>query len=377
MNSNLRIVKELEKIYDPFEFLKSYGIKFMLYEDRMVLNYDQIDSHSHRHIDFVKECRGLILEWPSYNVLCRSFDRFFNYGEDPRSNKFNIGKSICMEKIDGSLLNVYHDGKEWQCATRGMAFAEGETRHPEYTFRKIFMEAINSTNLNETFKDFNKDFTYIFEVVSSITRVVKLYPGINTYALAIRNKYDGSWIPTVEAIDYITSAIPTVLKPSIHTFENLDSIMENFKDLPAFDEGYVCMIEDDETKSVWRVKVKNPSYLAIAHIRQDGNLSEKSIVKLVFTNDHEEYLSMFPEDRKFFNPYIGAFNRMMKEVDNLYSRVEHIIDQKEYALKVKNHGCCGILFMMKKGKTLSEIFDRMTVNGKVEIVKKYMKEKDK
>jgi hypothetical protein len=45
------------------------------------LNYDQIESAKAHPV--VMECRGLILSYPHGEVVARSFDRFFNYGEVP------------------------------------------------------------------------------------------------------------------------------------------------------------------------------------------------------------------------------------------------------------------------------------------------------
>jgi len=370
----LKIIQELNKVYDPFEFLRNYGITVRHYKDRIVLNYDQIESHSHRFVDFVKECRGLILSWPDYNILCRSFDRFFNYKEDPKSRKFHIENSIIMEKIDGSMVNVYHDGNSWQAATRSMAFAEGETKLPDYTFRDLFNTAIGIKDINEAFKEFDKHYTYILELVSPITRVVKPYPTTNLYALAMREKYTGQWMKTINAIKYITLRNPLILKPKIYSFDSEEAIMESFTSMDAFDEGYVCLIEYEDG-SVWRVKVKNPSYLAIAHLRENGGLSEKSICKLVYTNDYDEYLTMFPEDKEFFNPYITAFNKMLKELNFLYDKHKDITNQKDFALKIKHSPCCGILFNLRKGRTLKEIFERMSVSSKVDLLRKYKKEK--
>ena len=44
------------------------------------LKYSQINSPKHNEI--VKECRGLVLEKDTWNVVAKPFKRFFNLGED-------------------------------------------------------------------------------------------------------------------------------------------------------------------------------------------------------------------------------------------------------------------------------------------------------
>jgi len=62
------------------EKLKSeFSIVVTDYPDFVVLNYNQITSP--RFNPIVDECRALILEKGTWKVLCRSFDRFYNWQE--------------------------------------------------------------------------------------------------------------------------------------------------------------------------------------------------------------------------------------------------------------------------------------------------------
>ena len=82
MNFNkVIIMKTIEYIKkNGIESLKSeFGINVKEYDDLFVLNYDQIESPKTHPI--VQECRSLILD-KQFNVVSRSFDRFFNFGEN-------------------------------------------------------------------------------------------------------------------------------------------------------------------------------------------------------------------------------------------------------------------------------------------------------
>ena len=70
------------------KYLKEKGVEALKQEfsiivkeagDLLVLNYNQIESPKTHPI--VIECRSLILD-KQYNVVSRSFDRFFNLQED-------------------------------------------------------------------------------------------------------------------------------------------------------------------------------------------------------------------------------------------------------------------------------------------------------
>ena len=76
----MEVIKFLKANGNNFQKLTDvYGIKVKDYPEQklVVLNYDQINSPKMEPI--VQECRGLILDY-ALNVVCRPFDRFFNYG---------------------------------------------------------------------------------------------------------------------------------------------------------------------------------------------------------------------------------------------------------------------------------------------------------
>ena len=58
---------------------KQFGVIVTRYDDRIVLNYSHIESPKQHYI--CDECRGLILSYLDYKVLCRPFDRFYNLHE--------------------------------------------------------------------------------------------------------------------------------------------------------------------------------------------------------------------------------------------------------------------------------------------------------
>jgi hypothetical protein len=60
------------------KLVSEFGIKVKEYDEGLlVLNYDLIESPKSHPI--VMECRSLILD-KQFNVVSRSFDRFFNLG---------------------------------------------------------------------------------------------------------------------------------------------------------------------------------------------------------------------------------------------------------------------------------------------------------
>src|SRR4051812_48394081 len=66
-------------------------------------------AHAPRFHPLVRECRGLVLEDGSWQVVAKPFHRFHNAGEDPDAfAAFGWDGCSCQAKEDGSLVIVYH-----------------------------------------------------------------------------------------------------------------------------------------------------------------------------------------------------------------------------------------------------------------------------
>jgi tRNA splicing ligase len=79
------------------------GIEHSIFSNLVVLNYSQIDSPKNHPI--VMECRGLILEQDTWNVVCYPFRRFFNAGEI-ENDSFDYRNAFALEKVDGTLISL-------------------------------------------------------------------------------------------------------------------------------------------------------------------------------------------------------------------------------------------------------------------------------
>ena len=88
------------------ELQEEFSLIVTEYSDRVVLNYNQIDSP--RFNPIADECRALILARDSqWSVMARSFDRFYNVGEGEGWKDFPIDESTRFEeKLDGSLITI-------------------------------------------------------------------------------------------------------------------------------------------------------------------------------------------------------------------------------------------------------------------------------
>ena len=271
--------------------------------------------------------------------------------------------------IHNSLINVYHDGNELCIATRSMAFAEGETVHGP-TYKELVLRT--KPDLFEKIKqrfgyEFREAYTFIFELCTAENRVVKQYDKDRLFLLGIRSKLTGDYIHDWDVDKFAYEM--GVDRPEEIMLNSYDAITANISKLPAMDEGYVCNWDS------WRIKIKNPAYLAIAHLRENGVISPKRIAKLIFLEDEQEYLEYFECDKPFFEPYIKAYMKFRENLNYIWLTTKDIKDQKEFAMKVKDLKISGFLFQMRKGLTYDQVLAKMSDNKKLYILEYYKDKK--
>jgi hypothetical protein len=134
--------------------------------------------------------------------------------------------------------------------------------------------------------------------------------------------------------------------PKKFTFNTYEEVHSAVNSLPNLEEGYVAYIDGVPT-----VKVKSGAYVAAHRLRGEG-LTPKRISAIVWLNEHEEYLSIFPDDRKYFEEVVTAREVIRVQVSELAKSVSDITDKKEFALAVKDTPYSGIMFSWFKDKSI-------------------------
>lgn len=369
----MHVIKFLKANRGNFSKLApAFGIKVKEYQQQgrpslFVLNYDQIESPKLEPV--VQECRGLILD-DKLNIICRPFDRFFNYGE-AGTDTYDFTGYTFHPKLDGSLIKVYHWYGMWRIATRGTAFAESPVGDHGITFEHLALKAFGCASLAEfdgklmNTLQFNVSMTYLFELTAPENRVVTPYPEASATLLAVRDNNTGKYFPT----KYVAS-FGMFKQNKAEEGYTIQEIVKKADSLKNLEEGFVGY----DKHGVPQVKVKSAAYVAVHHIRGEG-LSVKRCCELVLTGEEEEYLAYFPEDRSIITPYSEALATLLSQMESVYDTYKGIEDQKEFALAVKDYSFKSVLFTARKCNiSTTEAFHKGTIQGKVELLKTLLKE---
>ena len=312
-----------------------YCIKIKRSEGLIILSYE---IGADFNIDIVRECRGIILdETDGYKPVCVPFFKFGNYGES-YTDDIDWKTARVQEKIDGSLIKVWHHKGVWRVSTNNtIDAASAMTNSNEDTFLNIFLKAWALTG--KQFSDLNPDYTYLFELVSPQTRVVVPYMETKLYHTGTRDNN------TLKEL-YMDIGIE---KPKEYTLSTIEACVEAAKKLDKYHEGFVVV------DSRWRrIKIKSPIYVAIHHLL-NNIASEKRVIDLIVSGEDAEVVSYFPEYAEMFNSMRGQIDRFIahNEQELEAIRSSGYSTQKELAEYVTKTICPACLFCVIKGKSKS------------------------
>jgi hypothetical protein len=302
-----------------------YHIKVMEHPDDplVILNYCQIFSPKTEPL--VHECRALTLQKGSWEVVARSFQRFFNYGEMAELTfRFNWKDFEATSKEDGSLMVLYHYAGRWRVNTRG-SFAELPIFTGGPTWRQLFFGT-----LGEKLHLLDPQLCYVFEMCSQWNKVVRSYPQPTLFLLAMFYR-DGRelWRSDVER----AAADLGVQCPQLFTFRDVTEILGHLdsEDLDATFEGFV--LRDDMGL---RLKVKSARYVALHTLKgNDGNLfMTKNLLPFVLKGERDELLAYFPEVKNRYEEVDGKVKRLREEMLTAWEQAKDIENQKDFALTI-------------------------------------------
>jgi T4 RnlA family RNA ligase len=314
------------------------------------LNYDQIDSPWTHPI--VMECRGLILEKKSWEVVAYPFHRFYNYEEVFQiTGTFDYTKAYGLQKLDGSLVSVFNYKNKWLMSTRGVIENENTVMtmslRSNIRFRDLFDQAVEKHD--RFWERLDKIYTYCFELTAPENRIVTVYKESDIHLLMMR---EVATLKELTGKDLLVQAAAIgVSLPNVAAFSSKEELIGLVKSLPTLEEGFVAVNDsnyDEDGISFKRVKVKNSSFVAISHIKDRHGRSTRSFVSLVFDGDVSEFLSYYPEYTQFivdirdkYDAYVRQINLDVSNAVDLFTK-----DKKTFAIGIQSCKNKGFMFKL-------------------------------
>lgn len=328
------------------------------YPNLVLFKYSMIDSPMGNPV--VQECRGLILdESKDWEVVSRSFDKFFNYGEGhhpPVPN--NPRDTILQEKKDGSLCVLYFYDGMWRVQTSGSPDAGGQV-HAEagMTFADLFWSTFSDMGYKVPV-DLHRDLCFAFELTSQYNRIVVQHAAPRVTLIGVRNRVSGEEYDP-EVFSGLYESVKTFIPHSIK------EISESFSSMsPVSQEGYVMMWREGNRFN--RVKIKHPGYVALHHMRD--STTDKAFYEVIRSGESSELLTYFPEYTNAFNLCKTNFDKLAQGLKDRYKEIEGIKDQKEFAQGAVKSRVSAALFQLRSGKvsTVEQFLRKMPIDKLME-----------
>lgn len=328
----------------------------------------------------VQEARGIIINLNNLEVVCWPFRKFGNYNEN-YADKIGWNTARVQDKIDGSIIKLWWNrviGK-WQFSTNGtinadMALANQMTQE---TFFDVIRKTDNYNEIILRLPIFNKDYTFIFELVSPETQVVIKYTKPHLYHIGTRSNISGQEMDSDIGIE----------KPKEYPLKSLDDCVDAASELNKSDDGHVHGVKKEGFVVVdgnWnRIKIKTPDYLMLHRMSSNANFSKERIIGMiregsVSVQDICEDFPNFAHYFKFYDFKISELEYQAKVFCDLTDRIfeEYSHERKAVANIIKKHRLSSIGFMhLDSGETGQEILNNLPLNKYCKYIPDYQPEK--
>ena len=313
------------------------------------------------------EARGIIIDIANLEVVCWPFNKFFNFQEKYAAD-IDWNSARVMEKIDGSMIKLYWYKNAWRFATSSTCDAK-EAAVPGYkdlSYADIINKASNKVEI--PFDKLNKDYTYVFELVSPLTQVVVRYEETLLYYLAAKNNKTG------EEVD---NELTKFIKPKSYILSTLEECMVAAEILNDGDtiekEGFVVVDGNHN-----RVKIKSPAYVAMHRMTANKVFTAKRMSELFCSGeDFSKLAKDFPSDAYIIKYYDWQFEEMRHKVEEmmlytrrLYEEYDH--DRKAVAMMIKDSPYAWAGFQaIGNDKSIADIVKLVTPSNAQKLITEY------
>lgn len=236
--------------------------------------------------EICQESRGLILEDHTFKVVCYPFKKFFNYGESLAAT-IDWDSVRLLNKLDGSIIKMFYYENKWRVATNSTIDASQAPvtlKEGTCSFKELF-DVAAARQLDET--KLNKNYTYMFELVSDLALNVVRYKKTEIWHIGSRNNIT----LLEEEVDIGVQKPETLLNFPNDLFAAVEYVncynAEEKEGLVAVDKFYN------------RVKIKGEDYVRAHYLRNNGAMNIKRALEILRDGEKAEYLCYFPEHRNF------------------------------------------------------------------------------
>jgi RNA ligase len=324
--------------YTVINYMVAFDETFSLVRDR-----------SHHNMKIRRECRGLIFDTETGNLISRPYHKFFNVGEREETavNKINLYEShVVLEKLDGSMIRPIPTKEGFRLATKAGVTDVAMNAEVFIADKPQYREFILAM--------FDGGMTPIFEWCSRKNRIVVDYPEDRLILTGIRNTVNGIYITYYNMAELAEHwGIPIVKALSGLAVQDINLFVKQVRE---WDDGEGVVLRFD---SGHMVKVKADDYV-LRHKSKDAINQEKNVLQTILDDAVDDLLPLLtPEDaervKAFQNAFWLAVDDLASEMADMYNAGNIMYpEKKDFATKYVQRMIlpihAPIMYAMKGGK---------------------------
>ena len=356
---------------DEFVVAEKDGYTVINYNVMMADTFPAIEGNTAERVLATtrRECRGIIFDSKTGDVIRRPFHKFFNVNEREETQDHVVDLSrphTILEKLDGSMIAPFIVNGEMIWGTK-MGATDVAKPVEEFVWQNYAYETFAEDMISQ-------GLTPIFEWCSRKQRIVLDYKEDQLILVAMRDMVKGNYIP----YDSMCQAARVYRIPFVRAFEpqtDMKYLLEYVRDQEDL-EGYVVRFDDGHM-----LKLKCQWYLQI-HKAKEAILQDRNIVELILENHLDDVKAHLPaEDRDRLTKFESDFNVcvgiVVQDILDIMSELDDSdIDRKTFAVEMAPQICPymrPIIFKNFDGCTIGKVFEdvRNTIRNNLTKTTKY------
>lgn len=301
-----------------------------------------------------RECRGLIFDTSTGNLISRPYHKFFNVGEreETQLDKIDLTKPhIVLEKLDGSMIRPIPTKEGFRLATKAGITEVAMNAEVFIADKPEYADFIS-------LMIYNVGATPIFEWVSRKNRIVVDYPDDQLILTAIRDNISGKYLPYETLVGWGSYYNIPVVKSIAGNETDITRVVEHIRKWDD-GEGVVIRFEDGHM-----VKIKADDYV-LRHKSKDAINQEKNVIETIITDAVDDLIPLLtPEDadriRKFEKAFWLSIDDLAFEMAELFVKGNtEYPDKKDFAVEFVQKQVKGIhapiMYAIKGGKGAKDV----------------------
>ncbi len=315
--------------------------------------FSLIRHRTHYNMWMRRECRGLIFDTATGNLISRPYHKFFNVGERAETNLDKIDLTqphVVLEKLDGSMIRPIPTPEGFRLGTK--AGVTDVAMNAEYFVadKPEYAKFIKSS--------FACGLTPIFEWCSRKNRIVVDYPDDQLILTAVRDMRSGNYISYSQMVETGKNYDIPVVKAIAGDETDIEKIVDHIR---KWDDGEGVVIRFENGHMV---KIKADEYV-LRHRSKEQINSEKNIIQVILNDSVDDMIPLLTsEDAQRLKDFQQKFWCAVDEVSSDLTKIFKVgdmmyPDKKEFAVEFVNKMLLPIhrpfMFGMKQGKECKQL----------------------